>query len=115
MNLNINQAIPCSLIANEVITNVLKHAFEGREKGRLTISMTEKEKMIYLSFEDDGKGLPADFEDHDPSQSLGLKLIDTLSTQLDAEYEYESLENGTRFNLQFKKAKVKGIGSAHLM
>jgi len=117
VNLNINQAIPCSLIANEVITNVLKHAFDDREKGQLMVSISEEDGMVYLSIKDDGQGFPPDFENLEETKSLGIKLIDTLSNQLEADYNYSSLGKGVgaEFTLEFKKAKVKGVGSAHLI
>lgn len=115
VNLNINQAIPCSLIVNEVVTNVLKHAFKDNETGTLTVSLSEYDDTIHLSVQDDGKGLPPDFEKNQSGQSLGLKLIDTLTSQLEADYEYVGLENGAKFNLEFRKAEIKGIGNAHLL
>ncbi len=114
VNLNINQAIPCSLIVNEVITNVLKHAFKEQDRGILSISMSQEEEKIRIQIKDNGKGLPADFNRNESVKSLGLKLIDTLAMQLEADYEYASLDQGTGFTLEFQKAKVKGVGSAHL-
>jgi PAS domain S-box-containing protein len=112
---NINQAIPCSLIVNEVVTNVYKHAFDKSQKGELSVEVTEKNKNVYIRIKDNGKGLPEDFEKISKSNSLGLKLIDTLTAQLDGEYVYESLDQGTLFTLTFEKADNKGIGNARLI
>lgn len=115
IQLNINQAIPCSLIVNEVVTNALKHAFEGKEKGSLSVKIVEENNIVNLSIKDDGKGLSADFDTlRDKGSSLGLTLIDTLASQLDAEYNYSSLEQGTSFSLVFEKAEIKGTGNVHL-
>ncbi len=114
IELNINQAIPCSLIANEVITNVLKHAYEDQEKGNLYVSVYEEDKKIYLEIQDDGNELPPDFNTSMTGSTLGLKLIETLSQQLHAEYNYCSLDSGTLFTLSFEKAEAKGIGNIHL-
>lgn len=115
VHLNINQALPASLIVNEVVTNVLKHAFEKQDKGTLTITLSGNEETIDLKIKDNGKGLPKNFAHLKSGESLGLKLIDTLSKQLKAEYNYHSNDNnGTQFHLQFEKADIKGIGSAHL-
>ncbi|MDZ7689596.1 MAG: histidine kinase dimerization/phosphoacceptor domain -containing protein [Balneolaceae bacterium] len=60
--LNINQAIPCSLVVNEVVTNALQHAFENRNSGKLWVSVSEEDGQIYLKIKDDGWGLPDDFD-----------------------------------------------------
>src|SRR5699024_12020850 len=54
VTLNINQAIPCSLIINEVVTNALKHAFDD-DKGIITINLSEERSTIFLSITDNGK------------------------------------------------------------
>ncbi|MDZ7660363.1 PAS domain S-box protein [Fodinibius sp.] len=112
VNLNVNQAIPCSLIINEVVTNALKHAFE--DTGTIGIELFEKHSLIHLTISDNGKGLPDDHEKLIQSGSLGFKLVDTLSKQLEATYQFTSNGNGTDFSLSFDRAKIKGIGSAHL-
>lgn len=99
--LNINKALPCSLIVNEVITNILKHAFKGIEKGSISINLFKGENdIVKLIVEDNGVGLPDDFS-VEGNSSLGLTLIDVLSRQLKAEYQYESSGEGTRFMLEF--------------
>jgi PAS domain S-box-containing protein len=109
--LNINQAIPCSLIINEVMTNILKHAFDNGQKGKVSVTIYEKEEIVNMIIEDNGKGLPDDFNTlAKNSGSLGMKLIHTLSDQLEGEYTYEASEEGTSFQLTFKKAEIKGIG-----
>jgi len=115
VNLNINQAIPCSLIINEVITNAIKHGFDGRETGMLFVSLSEQKGHIYLQIEDDGQGLPREFGTDQAEPSLGIKLIDTLARQLDANYEYTPLEQGTRFEVEFDKADIKGSVDAQLL
>lgn len=81
IRLNINQAIPAALIINEAVVNSFKHAFEGRDKGVITISMNQEGNDIKLKIEDDGKGLPENFE-IERQQSLGTTLIQTLTEQL---------------------------------
>ncbi|MEX0771455.1 MAG: histidine kinase dimerization/phosphoacceptor domain -containing protein [Balneolaceae bacterium] len=100
IKLNITQALPCSLIVNEVVTNILKHAFQGNEHGKVSVEMREKMGKIILSIKDNGIGLPDDFN-ISKSSSLGLHLIDLLSQQLDGRYEYTNTEPGATFTLQF--------------
>lgn len=113
VNLNINQAIPCSLVVNEVVTNALKHAFEEGRFGSVQVEISEKKERVFLRVEDNGRGMPDDFEAGDIN-SLGMRLINTLAAQLEADYSYNSMEQGTRFTMEFEKAEVRGVGSSHL-
>ena len=99
--LEMAQTLPCTLIANEVVTNTVKHAFEGRERGCIAIKLDQNNNRIRLCIDDNGVGLPKDFEDR--QGSLGMNLISTLSNQLDGEYSFSSSEQGTRFILEFDK------------
>lgn len=112
--LNVNQAIPCSLIINEVITNSVKHAFNGQEKGKISVLLENHGECIRLVIDDDGIGIP---DTPDENNTLGLQLISVLSKQLKAEYEYHQNVNttGTRFTLKFRKAEIKGSSSSHLI
>lgn len=114
IELNINQAIPCSLILNEVVTNIFKHAFKERDTGTLSVNLIDRNEEIHIEIKDNGRGLPDDFKTASRENSLGLTLINTLTTQLNAEYVYKSVDPGTSFTLSFKKAEVKGIGNVHL-
>ena len=66
-----------------------------------------------LHIEDDGTGLPDDF-DKDDLSSMGLKLINVLSDQIDADYDFERLEDGTKFKINFEKSDIRGIGNVHM-
>jgi two-component sensor histidine kinase len=99
--LDITQTLPCSLIANEVVTNAIKHAFEGRETGRIHFQLNKNDDVIRLRISDNGVGLPDDFEDR--QGSLGMNLIETLSNQLDGEYHFSSTDQGTTFTLAFQQ------------
>jgi len=106
--LNINQAIPCSLIINEAITNVYKHAFRDREEGGIKAELTREGKKVHFILEDDGQGLPEDF-DISNLPSLGTKIIKALVKQLQGTFMLENRdEGGTRFKLEFEaKESVK--------
>lgn len=106
IKLNINQAIPTSLIINEVLTNTYKHAFNGRSDGCITFNLRKKGKLISIQIKDDGVGFPPDF-DPKSSSSLGFHLIKVLSEQIHASYSYESSETGTSFDLSFTKVLSK--------
>ena len=112
--LNINQAIPLSLIVNEVVTNVLKHAFSEGETGAISVTLFNTDGLITLIIKDNGKGLPDDFDPTGREKSLGLELIESLANQLHADYSYSSLEQGAQFKLTFEKEDTKGVGSSLL-
>lgn len=95
---DLNRAIPCGLILNELITNAFKHAFSGRNEGRVRISYSrhtqESERFIV---EDDGRGLPEEF-DPESSDSLGFQLVLSLTDQLERRIDYSGTQ-GTRIEL----------------
>jgi len=114
VQININQAIPCSQIVNEVVTNIFKHAFPERDNGYVKVCLYKKENnQVFLSISDDGIGLPDNFDVYGNS-SLGINLIDVLSKQLNADYEYKNATHGTYFVLRFEKDEIKGIGNGLL-
>jgi PAS domain S-box-containing protein len=75
--LPVDQAIPCALVVNEILSNAYKHAFKGRKHGTIEISAVQENGQIRITVRDDGIGMPAHF-DISRSNSLGLKLIRTL-------------------------------------
>jgi two-component sensor histidine kinase len=75
--LPVDQAIPCALVVNEILSNAYKHAFKGKKHGTIEISAMQKDGMIRIFVRDDGTGMPANF-DISSANSLGLKLVRTL-------------------------------------
>ncbi len=110
--MNINQAIPCALLVNEVVTNAYKHAFENRKEGEIEVNLEEKDENVIVSVQDNGIGVPGDFMDKE-SSTVGITLINQLTKQLEGEITFSN-ENGTRFELTFQKTDVKGIGSGFI-
>ena len=100
ISLKTRQAVPLGLIINELITNAHKHAFD-ENGGTVTVSCTIEDEQITLKVSDDGKGLPENLEVQ-KTDSLGLKLIETLSHQLEADYSLRS-DGGTHFRMTFCK------------
>lgn len=101
--IGIDQAIPCGLIVNEVVTNSIKYAFAGKHKGKIAVKLTKLENdFIKLDIIDDGVGLPEDFN-LENSSSLGLQLINLLIQQLKAVYEIKK-NGGTSVQITFKPA-----------
>jgi len=110
--LNVNQAIPCALIVNELITNAFEYAFEGRDQGKISINVHQQGKKILTEVRDDGIGLPKDF-DSKKQNSLGIYLVNTLGEQLEADVNVDSGEWGTSFSFAFTKSDKPGSSSSH--
>jgi two-component sensor histidine kinase/CheY-like chemotaxis protein len=91
--LEIDTAIPCGLIINELVSNALKHAFPDGRKGEIRISLQTVDGHYVLTVHDDGIGLPADL-DLSGTNSLGMVLINTLVEQIDGTLEW-SRNGGT--------------------
>jgi PAS domain S-box-containing protein len=113
VHLNINQAIPCGLILNELITNSIKHAFPGREKGIIKILFTSEQDNINLSVADTGIGVPEDFN-FEGTQSSGITLVKIFSKQLNADLNIGNTDDGFRCSVQFVKKNVKGSASTFI-
>ena len=105
VSLGIDQAIPCGLIINELVSNSLKHAF-SHGPGELSIDLRQQEQAITLTVSDDGVGLPENVVVQD-SESLGLKLVNILVGQLHGSMTVHR-EGGTRFTIEFERRAAVG-------
>jgi PAS domain S-box-containing protein len=100
-SVSMNQATPCGLIVNELISNALKHAFPGNQTGVMTIGLhaTPGSGKLVLQCSDDGVGLPEDFDDR-RQQSLGLQLVGDLALQIGGTLHIEARPSAT-FRVEF--------------
>ncbi|HYG52859.1 MAG TPA: PAS domain S-box protein [Flavobacteriales bacterium] len=102
VDLNLDQAIPCGLIVNELLTNAVKYAFVDDTKSSvISIKVTEKKGIVEITVADNGVGLPKGF-DVNKTNTLGLQLVSTLTEQLDGKLTVMN-DNGARFTITFKK------------
>ncbi|AUT01898.1 histidine kinase [Nostoc sp. CENA543] len=102
IDMNIDQAIACGLIINELISNSLKYAFNEQEIGKITIDLCSIDNNIEMIVQDNGIGLPEDL-DWQNTNSLGLSLVHDLATdQLEGNVTVQCL-NGTSFKITFPK------------
>ena len=98
--LDINKAIPCSLIINELVSNSLKYAFPNGGKGMIRIMMHRNDGQGFvLMISDNGVGLPED-TDFQNTGSLGLQLVNTLVSQLNGTIEL-GRNGGATFTILF--------------
>ena len=103
IQLNITSAVPCGILINELITNAIKHAFRDRSEGRIHVSLGKKTgtHTIVLTVKDNGSGLNPDFS-LESSASLGMRLIQLLTSQLDGTLSYDS-NQGASFSVEFEE------------
>jgi PAS domain S-box-containing protein len=100
VSLAVNEAVPCGLILNELVSNALKHAFCGGAGGEVAVSLCcDEESRIVLRVRDNGAGLPPGF-DWRQARSLGLRLVQMLAGQLHAAVDV-SAAGGTEFAIRF--------------
>lgn len=99
--LNLDRAVPCGLILNELTTNAIKHAFTGNMEGKITFGLLQEPTGEHiLTIADNGIGLPEDI-DFNAGSSLGLRLVHRLvKGQLMGEIEVDR-EKGTEFTIRF--------------
>jgi PAS domain S-box-containing protein len=96
----INEAIPCGLIINELVSNALKHAFPEGRTGEVTIQLTRGDDDTFiLLVSDNGVGFP-EYVDFRNSPSLGLTLINSLVEQLGGTIQLDR-RDGTAFTITF--------------
>ena len=102
--LPIDQAIPCGLIVNELVTNCLKHGFTGDRSGRVEISLqglADGQRKLVVA--DNGIGMPEDSR-QDSANSMGLRLVHDLARQVDGSVAIES-RDGTRVQVMFRESR----------
>jgi|GEM_PF-1453686 len=76
------RAVVLSLIVNEILTNAAKHAFMGRDLGKVTITVYKDPndlEILCLDIADDGISFPAN-TDLKMTESVGLSIIYNVVT-----------------------------------
>lgn len=105
---DMDTAVPLGIIVNELVSNSLKHAFTGREKGDIRIKLHRQEckteentSYVYtLSVSDNGIGIPEYLEIKEIVDTLGMQLVVSLVNQLDGKLELKR-DSGTEFKISF--------------
>ncbi|WP_424356114.1 sensor histidine kinase [Methanobacterium sp. MBAC-LM] len=111
--LDINTAIPCGLIVNELVTNSIKHGFLASrnransqsfdKRDKIAVNITKENEIYTMSVYDNGIGFP-DNLDFRHTDSLGMQLVISLTSQLRGTVELER-NNGTLFRIVFKEVE----------
>jgi two-component sensor histidine kinase len=104
IRLDLDTAIPCGLIVNELITNSLKYAFPDETKGEIEVLFKEPQNgKIKLIVKDNGVGLPKEIIPEKVS-SLGLKLVSSLVRQIEGEMK---VTNGVGVNYEINFSSIQ--------
>jgi two-component sensor histidine kinase/ABC-type uncharacterized transport system substrate-binding protein len=103
--LNIDTMIPLGLVINELVTNSLKHAFEGVERPEISISFNVYNDHFAMVYSDNGRGLPEHI-DFSNSRTLGLQIVNMLILQLKGTVELDK-EKRNKFTLKFENPEQK--------
>jgi len=100
IDLGIDIAVPCGLIANELVSNALKHAFPARESGTVVVSFRRLDPaMLQLEVQDNGIGFP-DGRDYRSMSSMGMSIIKTLTEQISGTLAFDGT-SGSRFTVRY--------------
>jgi PAS domain S-box-containing protein len=101
VHVGMDQATPCGLLVNELLSNCLKHGFVQEHSGQVTVSLQPSARAGWwcLSVRDTGVGLPPDFEAR-RVLSLGLQLVSDLARQLGGQLTIDS-GSGAVFSVEF--------------
>jgi len=97
--LNIQVLTPLGIIVNEILTNIMKYAFAGRESGVITISARINNNHAVIAIKDNGIGIPESVN-FDTSSGFGLSLVSMLVEQMEGSIRIER-NNGTGFIIDF--------------
>jgi PAS domain S-box-containing protein len=99
--LPLDKAVPFALLSNEILSNSFKHGFPNDRRGTISVSIHRVEGAVHMVIEDDGVGLPPDF-DPAKTNSMGLKLAMSLAHQLGGRLQFTSLK-GCRVEAEFTR------------
>lgn len=99
--LDVNRAIPCGLLLNELISNAFEHAFNQRTNGVIQVEFKENLDHYHMIVKDDGIGISKDIMEKTRS-SLGLTLIKSLTEQIYGKLSIVN-EKGTTVQIIFPK------------
>jgi len=106
VTIDINKAVPCSLIINELLSNAFKHAFPGERTGEIVIDFRKKDEKNIIRFSDNGVGL-AEAVTLDHPETLGMQLIKGLTHQLNGTISVDRT-GGTKYTIIFPADSDEG-------
>ena len=106
IRLSLDQAIPCSLLMNELISNSQKHGFKKGKARKIIIKITLENGWVKIHYRDNGKGFDQDFN-FESDGNFGATVIQMMLQQLKAQWTYGT-NDGVYFDIEFKKQNYTG-------
>ncbi|GFE82679.1 hypothetical protein GCM10011487_46790 [Steroidobacter agaridevorans] len=101
-----DRAVALLLMTTELITNSLKHAYPNSNKGSVRISISGAQRQLLLQVDDDGRGLPNDFDPRSGT-GLGMRIVQGLVAQLGGELQIEAQSLGAHFRVRLPRDAPK--------
>lgn len=105
IQLDLDTVVPLGLVSNELITNVMKYAFEKTDACELQFSITEEDDIITLIVRDNGVGIPFTIMP-DKSETMGMQLVTSFAKKIKATIKIDNTF-GTEFRLTFDRPLSK--------
>jgi two-component system, chemotaxis family, CheB/CheR fusion protein len=102
IDIDVDRAVLCGLMINELATNALKHGFAGDRHGELLIELTSRDNILTLLIENNGQELPPDF-DISKIRSMGLNLVMSLIKQIKGDLAIRT-GTTTEFEINFPRS-----------
>jgi len=99
--LRLDEATPCALIVNELLTNALKYAFPDSRSGEVWLTFLESNDEMLMEVRDNGIGLPPGFS-VETGRPLGLQVVTDLSAQLHGTFSWAN--DGAVFSVRFRRS-----------
>jgi two-component sensor histidine kinase len=110
--MDMDTAIMCGMIVNELVSNSLKHAFPLQQEGSIRIQAHKNDHELSITVADNGIGLPEYF-DLEKAESLGIKLVNTFIEQVSGQIIINS-GAGTEFQIKIPfKSPMDQVGNSH--
>lgn len=99
-NLTSKYMFPLGVIVNEFITNSMKYAFKGKEKGHIFLNIESDKDTVKVNLKDDGNGIPDEVMQKE-TESFGMLLIHSMCAQIGSKYSMFN-NDGLELNIEFK-------------
>jgi PAS domain S-box-containing protein len=106
---SVNVALPAGMVVNELLTNALKHAFVGRDRGTIMLHSLADDRGCRVVVADDGVGLPPDIS-WPKSGKLGALILQSLRQNAKADIQVESKRGkGVRVTIEFARTAAAAM------
>jgi PAS domain S-box-containing protein len=102
LTLATDRGVALLLMTTELITNSLKHAYPGGDRGSVRVTVSGTRRQLLLQVDDDGRGLPVDFNPRG-STGLGMRIVQGLAAQLSGELQIEPQLPGAHFRVRLPR------------